>query len=126
KNGYIKQVILAYLQHTITYKSRAITTIKLKSNESKVVLIDQVQPDSKEEITLITNQAYAVRFDISEIPTSGSKAVGVKSVNLKDDDYIVNYVLADPKYIDLIKVGIITQRGDFKQLKLNLIDRKST
>src|SRR5699024_11794936 len=79
-------------------------------------------PDSKEEITLITNQAYAVRFDISEIPTSGSKAVGVKSVNLKDDDYIVNYVLADPKYIDLIKVGIINQRGAFKQLKLNLIN----
>ena len=51
------------------------------------------------------------------------KAVGVKSVNLKDDDYIVNYVLADPKYIDLIKVGIITQRGAFKQLKLNLINK---
>ena len=122
-DGYIKQVTLADLQPTRTYKSRAITAIKLKSNDSKVVRIDQVQPDSKEEITLITNQAYAVRFDISEIPTSGSKAVGVKSVNLKDDDYIVNYVLADPKYIDLIKVGIITQRGAFKQLKLNLINK---
>ena len=122
-DGYIKQVTLADLQPTRTYKSRAITAIKLKSNDSKVIRIDQVQPDSKEEITLITNQAYAVRFDISEIPTSGSKAVGVKSVNLKDDDYIVNYVLADPKYIDLIKVGIITQRGAFKQLKLNLINK---
>lgn len=122
-DGYIKQVTLADLQPTRTYKSRAITAIKLKSNDSKVVRIDQVQPDSKQEITLITNQAYAVRFDISEIPTSGSKAVGVKSVNLKDDDYIVNYVLADPKYIDLIKIGIITQRGAFKQLKLSLINK---
>ncbi len=122
-DGYIKQVTLADLQPTRTYKSRAITSIKLKSNDSKVVRIDQVQPDSKQEITLITNQAYAVRFDISEIPTSGSKAVGVKSVNLKDDDYIVNYVLADPKYIDLIKIGIITQRGAFKQLKLSLINK---
>jgi topoisomerase-4 subunit A len=121
-DGYIKQVTLADLQPTRTYKSRAITSIKLKSNDSKVVRIDQVQPDSKQEITLITNQAYAVRFDISEIPTSGSKAVGVKSVNLKDD-YIVNYVLADPKYIDLIKIGIITQRGAFKQLKLSLINK---
>ena len=117
-DGYIKQVTLADLQPTRTYKSRAITAIKLKSKESKVVRIDQVKPDSKQEITLITNQAYAVRFDISEIPTSGSKAVGVKSVNLKDNDYIVNYVLADPKY-----VGIITQRGAFKQLKLNLINK---
>lgn len=122
-DGYIKQVTLADLQPTRTYKSRAITAIKLKSKDSKVVRIDQVKPDSKQEITLITNQAYAVRFDISEIPTSGSKAVGVKSVNLKDNDYIVNYVLADPKYVDLIHIGIITQRGAFKQLKLNLINK---
>ncbi len=122
-DGYIKQVTLADLQPTRTYKSRAITAIKLKSKDSKVVRIDQVKPDSKQEITLITNQAYAVRFDISEIPTSGSKAVGVKSVNLKDNDYIVNYVLADPKYVDLINIGIITQRGAFKQLKLNLINK---
>ena len=122
-DGYIKQVTLADLQPTRTYKSRAITAIKLKSKESKVVRIDQVKPDSKQEITLITNQAYAVRFDISEIPTSGSKAVGVKSVNPKDNDYIVNYVLADPKYVDLINIGIITQRGAFKQLKLNLINK---
>lgn len=122
-DGYIKQVTLADLQPTRTYKSRAITAIKLKSKDSKVVRIDKVKPDSKQEITLITNQAYAVRFDISEIPTSGSKAVGVKSVNLKDNDYIVNYVLADPKYVDLINIGIITQRGAFKQLKLNLINK---
>ena len=122
-DGYIKQVTLADLQPTRTYKSRAITAIKLKSKDSKVVRIDKVKPDSKQEITLITNQAYAVRFDISEIPTSGSKAVGVKSVNLKDNDYIVNYVLADPKYVDLIHIGIITQRGAFKQLKLNLINK---
>ncbi|UNL44239.1 DNA topoisomerase IV subunit A, partial [Lactobacillus gasseri] len=69
-DGYIKQVTLADLQPTRTYKSRAITAIKLKSKESKVVRIDQVKPDSKQEITLITNQAYAVRFDISEVPTS--------------------------------------------------------
>lgn len=122
-DGYIKQVTLADLQPTRTYKSRAITAIKLKSNDSKVVRIDQVQPDSKQEITLITNQAYAVRFDINEIPTSGSKAAGVRSVNLKDDDYIVNYVLADPEFVNLINIGIITQRGAFKQLKLKLINK---
>ena len=56
-DGYIKQVTLADLQPTRTYKSRAITAIKLKSKESKVVRIDQVKPDSKQEITFITNQS---------------------------------------------------------------------
>ncbi|WP_302051378.1 DNA gyrase C-terminal beta-propeller domain-containing protein, partial [Lactobacillus helveticus] len=69
--------------------------------------------------------AYAVRYNISEIPTSGSKAVGVKSVNLKDDDYIVGYVLVDSKYLDLMHVGLITQRGAFKQFKLSLVNKVS-
>lgn len=122
-DGYIKQVALADLQPTRTYRSRAITTMKLKHDESRIVRVDMVAQDSSQEITLITNQAYAVRFDISEIPTSGAKAAGVKSVNLKTDDFIVDYVLVTPEYVDLIKVGLITQRGAFKQFELNLVNK---
>ncbi|WP_297820053.1 DNA topoisomerase IV subunit A [uncultured Lactobacillus sp.] len=122
-DGYIKQVSLSDLQPTRTYKSRAITTMKLKSEDSKVVRVDKIKADSNFEITLITNQAYAVRFDVSEVPTSGAKAVGVKSVNLKDDDYVVNYVLVDNEFSDEIKVGLITQRGAFKQFELKLVNK---
>ena len=122
-DGYIKQVALADLQPTRTYKSRAIIAMKLKTSESKVVRVDQVTADSKQEITLVTNQAYAIRYDIAEIPTSGARAAGVKSVNLKDQDYVVNYVLAEPEIVDQVKIGLITQRGAFKQLKLDLINK---
>ena len=122
-DGYIKQVALADLQPTRTYKSRAIIAMKLKQSDSKVVRVDQVKADSNQEITLVTNQAYAIRYDINEIPTSGARAAGVKSVNLKDDDYIVDYVLASPETVDEIKIGLITQRGAFKQLELNIINK---
>ena len=122
-DGYIKQVALADLQPTRTYKSRAIIAMKLKQSDSKVVRVDQVKADSNQEITLVTNQAYAIRYDINEIPTSGARAAGVKSVNLKDDDYIVDYVLASPETVDEIKIGLITQRGAFKQLELSLINK---
>ncbi|MBI0021976.1 MULTISPECIES: DNA topoisomerase IV subunit A [Lactobacillus] len=124
-DGYIKQLQLTNLQPTRTYKSRAITAIKMKNNDSKVVRVDLVQPDSKQEIILFTHNAYAVRYDISEIPESGAKAVGVKSVNLKDDDFVVSYVLIQPDYLDLMRVGLITQRGAFKQFKANLINKVS-
>lgn len=71
----------------------------------------KIKPDSKQEITLITNQAYAVRFDISEIPTSGSKAVGVKSANLKDNDYIVNYVLPILNMLAWFILGLLLNVG---------------
>ena len=124
-DGYIKQLELANLQPTRTYKSRAMTAIKLKNKDSLLVGVDAVKPEAKKEITLFTHRAYAIRYDISEIPTSGSKAVGVKSANLKEDDYIVNYVLVDNKYVDLMHVGLITQRGAFKQFKLKLVNKVS-
>ena len=124
-DGYIKQLELANLQPTRTYKSRAMTAIKLKSKDSLLVGVDVVKPDDQKVITLFTHRAYAIRYDISEIPTSGAKAVGVKSANLKKDDYIVNYVLVDSKYIDLMHVGLITQRGAFKQFKLKLVNKVS-
>ena len=124
-DGYIKQLELANLQPTRTYKSRAMTAIKLENKDSLLVGVDAVKPDAKKEITLFTHRAYAIRYDISEIPTSGSKAVGVKSANLKEDDYIVNYVLVDNKYVDLMHVGLITQRGAFKQFKLKLVNKVS-
>ncbi|MDN6040359.1 MAG: DNA topoisomerase IV subunit A, partial [Lactobacillus sp.] len=124
-DGYIKQLELTNLQPTRTYKSRAMTAIKLKNKDSMLIGVNLINPTDKKEITLFTHRAYAVRYNISEIPTTGSKAVGVKSVNLKDDDYIVGYVLVDSKYLDLMHVGLITQRGAFKQFKLSLVNKVS-
>ncbi|CCI85553.1 DNA topoisomerase (ATP-hydrolyzing) ParC [Lactobacillus pasteurii DSM 23907 = CRBIP 24.76] len=124
-DGYIKQLNLNNLQPTRTYRSRAISAMKMKSDSSVVVRVDKIKRDTKQEIVLFTHKAYAVRYNIDEIPESGAKAVGVKSVNLKDDDFIVNYVLLDPIYVDNTRVGIITDRGAFKQLEANSINKVS-
>lgn len=124
-DGYIKRLNLSNIQPTRTYRSRAMSAIKLKNDNSTVVRVDLTSVDSKQEITLFTQKAYAVRFDLAEVPESGAKAAGVKSVNLKDDDNIVAYVLADPAYLDLLRVGIITNRGAFKQMQLDIINKVS-
>ena len=124
-DGYIKQVSLENLQPTRTYRSRAMTAMRMKTKGSRVLQVNTLAANSDNEITLFTHKAYAVRFDVNEIPESGGKAIGVKSVNLKDDDFVVGYVVIDPKYLDLIKVGLITQRGAFKQFKLELVNKVS-
>ncbi|CCI87804.1 DNA topoisomerase IV subunit A [Lactobacillus gigeriorum] len=124
-DGYIKRLNLSNIQPTRTYRSRAMSAIKLKNDNSTVVRVDLTSVDSKQEIMLFTQKAYAVRFDLAEVPESGAKAAGVKSVNLKDDDNIVAYVLADPAYLDLLRVGIITNRGAFKQMQLDIINKVS-
>lgn len=121
-DGYIKQLELENIQPTRTYKSKAMMAIKVKSESSRVVRVDKIKPNSDQEITLFTNQAYAIRYKVNEIPVSGARARGVKSVNLKADDYVVSYVLVEPDQVAKLIIGLITQRGAFKQFKLNLVN----
>ena len=119
-DGYIKQLQLSNLQPTRTYRSRAITALKMKKPDSMVVRVDLVKSNSNDEIILFTHNAYAIRYNLAEIPESGAKSFGVKSVNLKPADYVISYILINPNYLDLVHVGIITQRGAFKQFKAKI------
>ena len=120
-DGFIKQVALSSLQPTRTYKSRAIMTMKMKTSDSRVIAVDMLDKRVEYEATLFTNQAFALKYAVSEVPETGAKAAGVKSINLKEDDFVVGLLVNEVKYDGLYKVGIITQRGAFKQLKLDLI-----
>ena len=97
RDGYIKQVPLAQLQPTRTYRSRAITAMKLKSADDIVLRVDLLAADAATDIILFTSHAYAVRFATAEVPELGAKAAGVKSVNLKAGDTVVAYVLIQPE-----------------------------
>ena len=126
-DGYIKQVSFADLQPGRTYKSRAMVGINLKASDSKVLAVNYVKPDSTDEIVLFTNLSYAVRFKLNEVPVIGARAAGVKSVNLKAEDFVVAYILVDVAGdLKSQKIGLVTNRGAFKQFKLseiNLVSR---
>ncbi|MGO2722183.1 MAG: DNA topoisomerase IV subunit A [Lactobacillus sp.] len=121
RDGYIKQVPLAQLQPTRTYRSRAITAMKLKSADDIVLRVDLLATDAATDIILFTSHAYAVRFATAEVPELGAKAAGVKSVNLKAGDTVVAYVLIQPEAASDYHIGIMTQRGAFKQIKAEII-----
>lgn len=122
-DGFIKQVALKDLQPTRTYRSRAIMAMKLKKDTSRVISVDLVKASEEREVVLLTNQAFGLKYDLSEVPMIGARAAGVKAINLKDDDYVVACYAFDPAYEDLLKLGLVTQRGAFKQMKLDLIGK---
>ena len=41
-----------------------------------------------DDIMIITQKGYALRFNADEVPVVGAKAAGVKAINLKDDDTV--------------------------------------
>ena len=112
-DGYIKQTDFADYTPGRTYKTRASQFIKLKSETAAVVTVKYLPSAPTGTLVLVTQHGYGLRYDLSEVPTIGAKAVGVKSMDLRDDA-IVRATIAQDN--DLI--AMITQRGSFKKMKV--------
>lgn len=107
KNGLTKQVALKDFE--VTRYSKPMTAIKLKDND------ELINADiSKEEVLFVTNNGLALRFDTNEIPVVGSKASGVKGINLKEDYCIYASPINKEEYLN-----IYTNYKTIKRLKLS-------
>lgn len=108
KFGQIKRVERKEFAPWRTYKSKSTKYAKLKDNEDVVITVSPVVLD---DIMLITEKGYALRFNIEEVPVIGAKAAGVKAVNLKDDDVVVAAFISNTS-----SVYLLTHRGSLKRM----------
>lgn len=108
KFGQIKRVERKEFAPWRTYKSKSTKYAKLKDDEDVVITVSPVDLD---DIMLITEKGYALRFNIEEVPVIGAKAAGVKAVNLKDDDVVVAAFISNTSSFYLL-----TQRGSLKRM----------
>ncbi len=113
KNGLIKKSKLE--DFIVTRYSKPMTAMKLKEDDE---LVSVVYDDK--EVILTTKIGYYLKFDSSEIPVVGPKAVGVKGINLKDDELISCCSLSDKdEYLNIItnnKTGKRIKISDFANL----------
>ena len=108
KFGQIKRVERKEFAPWRTYKSKSTKYAKLKDDEDVVITVSPVVLD---DIMLITEKGYALRFNIEEVPVIGAKAAGVKAVNLKDDDVVVAAFISNTS-----SVYLLTHRGSLKRM----------
>ena len=108
KFGQIKRVERKEFAPWRTYKSKSTKYAKLKDDEDVVITVSPVVLD---DIMLITEKGYALRFNIEEVPVIGAKAAGVKAINLKDDDVVVAAFISNTSSFYLL-----TQRGSLKRM----------
>ncbi|MGT2925883.1 DNA topoisomerase IV subunit A [Streptococcus cuniculipharyngis] len=111
QSGQIKRFEQKELGPWRTYRSKSLTFMKLKAAGDRVLTVAPVQ---LEEVMLVTQLGYALRFENSEVPVVGLKAAGVKAVNLKADDLVqaVFTVQSDSFYL-------LTQRGSLKRVAVD-------
>lgn len=115
-DGYIKQTEFSKVIPGRTYRSHSLTYEKLKDDQAKVVKVSYVannKPDA--EIMIISNVGMASRFMLSDVSVNGPRTTGVKSIELRDEEFVCNMEVVG----DNDKIGIITQKGSYKNMLVN-------
>ncbi|HFU4221288.1 TPA: DNA topoisomerase IV subunit A [Streptococcus suis] len=113
KYGQIKRVERKEFTPWRTYKSKSTKYAKLKDADDVVITVSPVVLD---DIMLMTEKGYALRFNIEEVPIIGAKAAGVKAVNLKDGDVVAAAFISNTS-----SVYLLTQRGSLKRMAVEEI-----
>ncbi|GMG61690.1 DNA topoisomerase IV subunit A [Tetragenococcus halophilus] len=114
QKGMIKQTRMDEFSPWRTYKSRAMTAMKFKDDSDELVSVYLI--DSKEELDvfLASYKGMGLRYSLTEVPVVGSKASGVKAMNLKAEDEVTSGMLVYSNGDN--PVIIVSQRGAIKRM----------
>ena len=115
--GQIKRVERKEFSPWRTYKSKSVKYAKLKDDTDQIVAVAPIKLD---DVLLISQNGYALRFNIEEVPVVGAKAAGVKAMNLKEDD-----VLQSAFICNTLSFYLLTQRGSLKRVSIEEIPATS-
>ncbi|MBO0487893.1 DNA topoisomerase IV subunit A [Vagococcus fluvialis] len=121
KEGMIKRTQMKEFDVWRTYKSRPTLCIKLKTDTDEIIAADLIEENSHKDVLLVTNMAFGLYYDLDEVPVVGARAAGVKSINLKADDFVVDGLILDRG--EDVTITIVTQRGSIKRMKVSELSK---
>ena len=121
KEGMIKRTAMNEFDVWRTYKSRPTLCIKLKTETDEIISAELVEGSANLDVLLITHLAFGLYYDLEEVPVVGARASGVKSINLKNDDYVVSGMILNRG--EDATLTIVTQRGSVKRMKVNELSK---
>lgn len=114
KEGMIKQTKMTDFEPWRTYKSRPTSCMKLKSESDEIVNVYLTNEQKIVDVFLVSHRGFGLRYPLDEVPVVGSKAAGVKAMNLKEEDYVVNGLLVYQE--GDTPIVLLTQRGSIKRM----------
>ena len=101
RNGMIKKSSVP--QFKTTRHNKPLIAMKVKDQE----VINIMRVESDQLITVITHKGMSLTYSTNELSDTGLRAAGVKSINLKDEDFVVMTQMINHSE----SVMMATQRG---------------
>ncbi|AYU55169.1 DNA topoisomerase IV subunit A [Staphylococcus debuckii] len=112
QNGMIKKSELELFK--TSRFNKPLIAMKLKDND-KMINVMRIEQDQL--ITIVTHTGMSLTYSTDELSSTGLRAAGVKSINLKDDDVVEMTQLIQPE--DTILIA--TQRGAVKRIGFKVL-----
>ena len=109
KKGLVKKTALS--EYIGTKKSKGIGAINLKEGDA----LAAVSLVKDEPLILVSKKGYIIKFNSTEISTTGRLTAGVKGINLADDDEVIAGL---PIRHTEDSLGIFSSRGYGKKIAL--------
>lgn len=115
KNGMIKRIMVGDFK--VQRYKKPIMMMNLKGDD-ELIGIDYT---NNSNVFITTSLGYGLWYDISEVPVSGIRALGVKSIALRDDFVVSGTVFdASSEFIT-----ILTDKGTGKRMRLTELEKTS-
>ncbi|MEK4425447.1 DNA topoisomerase IV subunit A [Solibacillus sp. FSL K6-1523] len=115
KDGQIKRSSLS--DYVVTRYSKPIKTMNVKEQDEMIFATLVTEND---ELLLVTNTSYTIRFPMNELPVTGVRTAGVKGIVIKDEEYLAAVAVLQPNSAQ--ELVIVTQRGAIKRMSISEIE----
>jgi topoisomerase-4 subunit A len=116
RNGMVKKTELA--SYKAQRYSKPLMAVNLKGDDQ---LVNVHLTDGSQDIFLATRNGYGLWFTEEEVNVVGARAAGVKGINLKDNDFVVNGLVFEKESKTMLFIA--THRGAVKKLKITEFDQ---
>jgi topoisomerase-4 subunit A len=116
KNGMVKRSEIQ-LYEAQRY-SKAFIALNLKEGDE---VVNVCQTDGNSDLLIATNYGYGLWYHETEVKSVGQRATGVKAIQLKEGDYVVNAHTFDE--LSEPSILLITQRGACKRMKIQELEK---
>ncbi|MCG7339535.1 DNA topoisomerase IV subunit A [Staphylococcus sp. ACRSN] len=112
KHGMVKKSNVSMFK-TSRY-NKPLVSMKLRDNDQ---IIDVMRITKDQLLTVITNKGMSLTYNSEELSDTGLRAAGVKSINLKPEDFVVLTQTISEENTILMA----TQRGSLKRISFKIL-----
>ncbi|QTK07287.1 DNA topoisomerase IV subunit A [Staphylococcus haemolyticus] len=114
RNGMIKKSNVSLFK--TTRYNKPLVAMKVKDNDE---LINVIRLNEDQLINVLTHKGMSLTYSSEELSDTGLRAAGVKSINLKDEDFVVMTDVVDNDS----SIIMATQRGAVKRISYKILQQ---